>query len=219
MPHSSVCATHSKQRFDIIKLIEQAKIPHQSLRYRPHERVFEQGQHVEGVFILCEGRAHLIRAMKCGKRQILIPFLRPGKIIGINEILLEHRHLDYSMQAVDNILIEYVSAPSFKRLMVNNSALLKILVFDLLWDKQNLQRRLISTLGRNANERVVFSLLDICSELKNEYIPLNNGELAALTGNTTVTVCRQLTQLKRNRALNRFNGLMALDIAKLKAMA
>ena len=182
------------------------------------QRFFQQGDSISGVFILCQGKARLARSMENGKRQILLPFVKAGKVLGLSEIMLHQATWNCYAEALETTKAVLITTQDVESLTKREPQFIEALMRDMIEENRCLQQRLIDTLGRSSGEKLAYTLLHIQEELDSDYLPLKNGDLADLTGSTPVTICQQLSRLKRHQILNRFNGLLALDSVKLKTM-
>jgi len=176
--------------------------------------LFEQGEPIDHLYALCSGAIRLARYTQEGKKQILIPWLKPGILLGISQILWNEPCWPFYAEALEACEVRLIP-PRILLTALKANPLAFALIRQQTQSVGQWTNRLIHTLGRPTRERLIWALLDLKRETGSSNVSITNDELAALTGSTSVTVSQHICWLKCQDALQRPNGHLSLHPKQL----
>ena len=160
------------------------------------------GTTVQGVTIVCEGWAIKYVQMHNGKRQAL-SLVQPGEMIS-PAAAFETKHA-YSVQALTPIKFAIIAKEFVNNQLQRNSKLRDAWSRRLIAHLRDTQQLLIDLGQRSAEERIAALVIRISRRYgRLEYgptiipFPLNQQQIADITGLTPVHVCRVLQSLRDN---------------------
>lgn len=190
--------------------------------WKKHSHVFLQGDPLENVYFIFDGKIKVYKSDINGKEQIVdimkkgemfphVGFFRKGTYPAFAEVLEPSTLIAVPISQFENVLIENPE--------------LCIKVFKVLGEKIiNLQDRLEEQILNNTYEQIIKLLVRLAQnygkKLKNNTIWLEaeftNKDLANMIGTTRETISRTLTRMKRDELIELDDeGNMILDPEKL----
>jgi CRP/FNR family transcriptional regulator, cyclic AMP receptor protein len=190
--------------------------------WKKHSHVFLQGDPLENVYFIFDGKIKVYKSDINGKEQIVdimkkgemfphVGFFRKGSYPAFAEVLEPSTLIAVPISQFENVLIENPE--------------LCIKVFKVLGEKIiNLQDRLEEQILNNTYEQIIKLLVRLAQnygkELENNRIWLEaeftNKDLANMIGTTRETISRTLTRMKRDELIELDEeGNMILDPEKL----
>jgi CRP-like cAMP-binding protein len=190
-------------------------------RIARNETIFSQGDSADYAYKVVSGVVRLCKHMSDGRRQIA-QFAFPGDFFSVTEF----EHHSFTAEAVtDVVLMCYpqgrLSALRDERLTVSRR--LAAMLSQTLCEMQNQ----LTVLGRqSAKERVASFLLYLtehvgCEEDDLVDAPMSRNDIADYLGLTHETVCRVLSELRRDRVIEAPNArqFVLLNVDALHALA
>jgi CRP/FNR family transcriptional regulator, cyclic AMP receptor protein len=190
--------------------------------WKKHSHVFLQGDPLENVYFIFDGKIKVYKSDINGKEQIVdiikkgnmfphVGFFRKGSYPAFAEVLEPSTLIAVPISQFENVLIENPE--------------LCIKVFKVLGEKIiNLQDRLEEQILNNTYEQIIKLLVRLAQnygkELENNRLWLEaeftNKDLANMIGTTRETISRTLTRMKRDELIELDEeGNMILDPKKL----
>lgn len=171
--------------------------------------IFEQGEAISGCHLLCWGKVKLMRRTPQGKKQ-LIQFLHPGDLFGESAFCDEKKSSVYA-RTLEKSVIAWLSQGGLLELMGRYPELAFEINRRLARSLERLRIRLTEQSYERTRERLIGLLLELGTEygLRSEEglridLKVDQGEFAALLGNTREWICKQLGILQ-SRGLIAFN--------------
>lgn len=218
---------HKMENFVCLSDVERSLLQEVSTSGRlvePRTALIEEGDEPPGVFLVLEGLAYRYKQRVSGRRQITA-LLIPGDLGNLNAPLL--RRMDHSIGTFSACRAVWLPPETMGRLQQHPN-IAHGLRMSALVDEATLHEWLLNVGGRTSLER----LAHLFCELHLRYqtvgwargqsyeLPLNQANLADLTGMSNVHLNRTLQELRRRRLIELKNRrLSILDWAGLKALA
>ena len=190
-----------------------ASLPHQAIieinksfhevGYAAGEAIYFAGDPAEHLQIVAAGKIKLIHHTSYGK-DVLMDFLIPGEFFGRLTALGDEFYLD-SAQAQTSACVLRVSTDDFRKILdAHPSVALKVL--DTLAERLIAAQEMVRQLSANSVEkRIAYTLLKLSEKLGKEEpvgllieIPLSRDDLAEMTGTTTETASRVMSQFQKD---------------------
>jgi CRP-like cAMP-binding protein len=223
-PHScSACALHQsfcdfpealRAAFDGLKT---------TVAYWKDETIFQEGDHCQSVYAVCEGSARLITSSTDG-RSLLLRFVQAGEMLGLAEAVLGSVPYDCSAIAAENSILAVIPRETFLRFIGTYPEACLGLTLALSKQYKLAQREAkFLGLGDQAMVRLAHLLLEWSAEPgtagdEDAHIPLHvtHADLAQAIGATRETVTRLLGRLSHAGLIERHaNGIVVLRPAEL----
>jgi CRP/FNR family cyclic AMP-dependent transcriptional regulator len=188
-------------------------------KWKKHSHVFLQGDPLENVYFICDGKIKIYKSDVNGKEQFIaimkkgemfphVGFFRKGNYPAYAEVMETSTLITVPVSKFDNVLIE--------------NPKLCIKVFRVLGEKIiDLQNRLEEQILNNTYEQIVKLLIRLAKNhgkvqgdgtisLKAEF---TNKDLANMIGTTRETISRTLTKMKKDKLIEvDSEGNMILDV-------
>lgn len=186
--------------------------------WKKHSHVFLQGDPIENVYFIYDGKIKIYKTDTNGKEQIVsilkkgemfphVGFFRKGDYPAFAEVLEASTLITVPISQFENVLIENPE--------------LCIKVFNVLGEKiVDLQNRLEEQILNNTYEQIIKLLIRLAQnhgkDLNNGSILLKgeftNKDLANMIGTTRETISRTLTKMKKDELISEDNaGNLILD--------
>jgi CRP-like cAMP-binding protein len=186
----------------------------------PSESLFFQGDEVENVYRLDMGWAFRYQILEDGRRQIL-DFLLPGDLVGFEA---SGAHVTYGVEAITSCSFTACRRKAFIAQLKGDPSRALDLIEVLCTSQGRFIDHLTSLGRRTARERVahlIFELVRRLREAKGEVtklsLPVIQQHLGDALGLASETVCRSLSQMKKDGILVLRAG--ELDILDIEALA
>lgn len=190
-------------------------------RFTRNQTIFNEGDAAGYSYKLLEGGVRLCKVRPDGRRQIA-EFLLPGDVFGL-DMRAEHT---LTAEALGDVVVMRCPRAQLERLSDELPSLRKTLMAMVCRELTAAQEHLVMLGRQTAKERVASFLLLIAqrrSARRREKIalPMGRQDIADYLGLTIETVCRALTDLKRERliAIPDRHHVVLSDIDALAAVA
>jgi CRP-like cAMP-binding protein len=196
-----------------------------AVKVRRGQRLTEEGQVSQKVYVLRDGWACSYKDLANGNRQI-ISFPVPGDCVGVRSSLL--KTADHTFAALTDVVVKAVEPEHLVNCLGQFPRLAAALLWSVSRDEAMVVDHLVSIGRRNAKERTAHFFLELRERLaligsasETEYsCPLNQYVLADALGLTAIHVNRVLRQLREEKLLTIRSGKVEIhDLAGLKKLA
>lgn len=194
-----------------------------SREWKKNSHVFLQGDPLENVYFINEGKVKIYKSDANGREQI-VAILKKGEMFPHVGFFRKGGYPGYS-EVLEKASLVVVPISQFEKVLVENPHL-SIKVFKVLGEKiVDLQERLEAQILNNTYEQIVKLLLRLGDlhgdKQENGTIVLKsdftNKDLANMIGTTRETVSRTLTRMKKDGIFSTDHyGNMILDIELLE---
>ncbi len=194
---------------------------HGTLKFRPHEHLFLQGDTPKGVFQVLSGTVILYKLLSNGRRQIQ-DFSSVGDFLALT---YGEEH-DLSAEALTDVEVQFVPQARFDRALQTDPDFRRR-CFSVIGKMLHSARDQAVLLGRkSALERVASFLLFLEARFTDPStgfadIRMSRCDIADYLGLTLETVSRQMNRLKRERVIDlpHANRFRILNRARLLQLA
>lgn len=170
-------------------------------RFKRNETIFNEGDEAKYAFRVVSGVVRLCKHLPDGRRQIS-DFLLEGDFFGF----LESGEYSFSAEAVKEAVVICYPTRQIDRAAEGSPVMRKRFLELLAKRLQDMQEHLVMLGRQTAMERVASFLLSLIERSGNSdtilYIPMSRQDIADYLGLTIETVCRALTELKRDRIID-----------------
>jgi CRP/FNR family transcriptional regulator, cyclic AMP receptor protein len=190
--------------------------------WKKHSHVFLQGDRLENVYFIFDGKIKIYKSDLSGKEQI-VAIAKKGEMFPHVGFFRQGDYPAYAEVLEPSTLIA-VPISKFEKVLIENPELC-IKVFKVLGEKiVDLQNRLEEQILNNTYEQIVKLLIRLAQKhgieqadgtihLKSEF---TNRDLANMIGTTRETISRTLTKMKKEELIQLdHEGNMILDITIL----
>ena len=173
-----------------------------TLSLRRDQEVYSEGAPATGYYRVVTGCVRTVKLMADGRRQVCA-FVLPGEMLGLDD-MTQH---DFGAEAVTETVLRHYSRRTVESLAESRPALSRALR-DLLLMKLHASHQQLTLLGRKtAMERIASFLLEMDQRIERTgraflELPMGRTDIADYLGLTVETVCRLLTQMKREQTLS-----------------
>ena len=191
------------------------------MRFTRNETIFSDGDEATNVYKVISGAVRLCKHMADGRRQIA-DFLLAGDLFGV----MQFGHYKFTAEAVGDVVLMCYPQRQVARLsssMPNLRGRLLVLISQRLLGMQD---HLVMLGRQTAKERIASFLLHIAERSDAEEglafdLPMSRQDIADYLGLTIETVCRMLSELKRERviAIPSVSRIVLNDMDALRALA
>lgn len=186
--------------------------------WKKNSHVFLQGDPLENVYFIHEGKVKIYKSDANGREQI-VAILKKGEMFPHVGFFRKGGYPGYS-EVLEQAQLVVVPISQFEKVLVENPHL-SIKVFKVLGEKiVDLQERLEAQILNNTYEQIIKLLIRLGElhgeKLENGHVLLKadftNKDLANMIGTTRETVSRTLTRMKKGNLIGADNeGNMILD--------
>jgi CRP-like cAMP-binding protein len=191
------------------------------VRFAKNETIFNEGDDVGYAYKIVSGMVRLCKHTQDGRRQIA-DFLLPEAIFGI----IDRGEYGFSAEAVTDVVLVAYPRIQIDRLTATTAGMTDR-IFAVLTDQFMAMQRHLVVLGcQSAKERVASFLLLVANRSNRAPgarldLPMGRQDIASHLGLTIETVCRTITELKREGviAVPSLNQIVINDIEPLKELA
>jgi CRP/FNR family transcriptional regulator len=169
----------------------------QTLEYKKGEIIFKEGEPVEGVYFVYQGKVKVHK--QWGDKELIIRFANQGQIFG-HRGLGHHDTYPVSATALEPTLACFINIEFFySTLKVNHNFLLELMLFfaDDLQESERKMRNLahMPVRGRLAQALLLLEKRFGKTEAGNINIYLSRQDIASYTGTTYETIFRLMSDL------------------------
>ena len=190
-------------------------------RFSPNQTIFNEGDEAKHAYTLVRGAVRLCKHMADGRRQI-VDFLLPGDSFGF----LQFGFYSFTAEAIGRVAMICYPPHQVEQLVNSTPDLCQRLLVLLSKRLLGMQDRLVSLGRQTAKERVASFLITLAdrsgtAEDTALELPMSRRDIADYLGLSMETVCRELSDLKRERTISIPNShqLVLKDIEILHTIA
>ena len=190
-------------------------------RFVKNETVFSEGDHAGHAYKIVSGMVRMCKHTRDGRRQIA-DFLLPGAIFGI----IDRGEYGFSAEAVTDVLLMCYPRSQIDRLSATKAGVIDHIFAVLTEQFMTMQRHLVVLGCQSAKERVASFLVLLADRSRAEPgdrldLPMGRQDIASHLGLTIETVCRAITELKREGAVivPSLNQIILRDLQALRTLA
>lgn len=191
------------------------------VRFARNETIFNDGDEATNCYKVISGAVRLCKHMADGRRQIA-DFLLAGDFFGF----MQFGHYKFTAEAVGNVVLMRYPQRQVARLSSSMPNLRGRLLVLLSQRLLGMQDHLVMLGRQTAKERIASFLLHIAERSDAEEhiafdLPMSRQDIADYLGLTIETVCRMLSELKRDRviAIPNAGQVVLNDMDALSALA
>ncbi len=187
-----------------------------SVEYGADEAIFHEGTPAFGFFIICSGKAKLIKQGPAGKRQIL-KIVGPGELLG-EENLFEGGTHTASARTLEPTRARFIKREDFLDFLKRHPDIALQLAEKVARELQGFQAKLIETAYESCRARLARLLLALAEKYGETRI--SRTDLAEMAGISTETAIRTLGEFEeRGLILLRRRKIAIVDRAGLEELA
>ncbi|KAB3529273.1 Crp/Fnr family transcriptional regulator [Alkaliphilus serpentinus] len=184
----------SKEQSRITELINRRS-------YSKGEMIFLQGDIIEGLYIINQGKIKVFKYTREGKEQILY-ILSVGDFVG-ELCLIKAEEANYNVETIEDVEICLIRRNDFLQLL-DSSHSISIKLLENVGSRLLKLEKLVQSLGtKEVESRIAQMLLDLSKEFGHERensveinIPLTREDMANFIGVTRETISRKLSLLQ-----------------------
>jgi len=192
---------------------------------RPRQTIFQPGETLDGVQIICDGWAARVSRLSDGRRQIL-SFVLPGDLVSTRSLFAGS--LNFYVEAITAVRYACYRRAEFIAKLAAEPNLVMALIRINLAEKDEADR-LAADLGRRrAEERLARLFLQLMARLEirglvrdqSFALPLRQQHIADATGLTSVHVNRVIGALRGDGLIELAHGVLKVtNLAQLRRLA
>lgn len=191
--------------------------------YNKQDFLFMEGDLVREIFLVAEGRVKVGYYDNEGNEQVLA-FLGRGEILGEKALFGERRHREFAQAVVDHTMICKLNLDKARELARDYVPFSLTLTKRFGERMQRLERRLQILLFKDARQRLVEFLKDLCRDIGTPYrtgtrimLDITQSDIAALIGASRKTVSLLFTDLEE-AGLVKFYGRKEIYVPNVEAL-
>jgi CRP-like cAMP-binding protein len=193
--------------------------------YPGSETIYFAGDPARRLYVVAVGKVKLIRHTLSGQ-DVLLDILTPGEFFGSLSVLGDEEYPD-TAQAQTKCCVVGIAAEAFQTIL-RRYPLVAVKTLDVVSQRLQAAHEMIRQLSTHSVERRIASvLLKLAEKLGEEQAeglliqtPLSRQELAEMTGTTTETASRVMSQLQKNGLIRTGRQWVAIaDHDRLSAIA
>lgn len=196
---------------------------HPLASYNKSDFLFMEGDPVRELFLVAEGRVKVGYYDQEGNEQVLA-FLGRGEILGEKALFGQTRHREFAQVVVDRTMICKLRVEKAQELARDYVPFSLTLTKRFGERMQRLERRLQILLFKDARQRLVEFLKDLCRDIGMPYrtgvkimLEITQSDIAALIGSSRKTVSLLFTDLEE-AGLVKFFGRKEIYVADVEAL-
>lgn len=171
--------------------------------FQPGEPIYFSGEMAADLFVVAAGQVKLLRHSP-GGQDVLLDILKPGDYFGSLSTLAEDIYPD-TAQAHTAVCVLRISSDKFRTLLQQHPSV-ALAVLDITAKRLQETREIVHRLSTDSVEQriaaVLLKLAHKLGEISNEGIliqmPLSREDLAQMTGTTTETASRIISQMQKD---------------------
>lgn len=193
--------------------------------YQQGDRIYTAGDLAERLFVVAEGKVKLLQHA-AGGRDILLDILTSGEFFG-NIATLGVASYPDTAQAQTAACILSIRSEDFRQVLDEHPEL-ALKTLEILGDRLNAaNRRVLQLSSMPVDRRIAFTLLQLGAKLGRKQdkgllidVPLSRDDLAEMTGTTSETASRVISQLQTNGSIDSGRQWISItDWESLEALA
>ena len=209
-------------KIPIFAALEEAEI--KEIESLSHEKVFTananifwEGDAADWFYIVIEGKVKISK-LTSNAREIVLSFFSRGEIFG-EVAVLENGPYPASAQAVDASRLIGIRKADFWSFLLKHPAVALKIISLLSGRLREAQNRLRDLAGERVEQRLARLLLRLSDKL-GAILPFTRQELSDMSGTTTETTIRTLSQWKEQGIISSVRGKITIkDEIKLRKLA
>jgi CRP/FNR family transcriptional regulator len=190
--------------------------------YKKGEILFFEGDQIESLFIINQGKVKVFKYTKEGKEQILY-ILSEGDIFG-ELSLFRSEKLTFNVEALEDLNTCVLTKASFERILSKRPEI-SMKVLQVMGDRLIKMETLIQSLGtKDIEARIATFLLELIPEytksrgsIKEIELPLSREEIANYIGVTRETISRKLGKMQ-DEGILKIKGIKKIIILDEEAL-
>lgn len=171
--------------------------------FEPGQSIYCAGDPAERLFVVAAGRVKLLRHTLSGK-DVLLDILTPGEFFGSLSALGDEEYPD-TAQALTTTCALGISATNFRTILETYPAT-SLKVLDIVAGRLKAAHEQVRQLSAfSVEKRIAYALLKLADKLGQPsemgiliQVPLGRDSLAELTGTTTETASRVISQFQKD---------------------
>ena len=214
---AAAAASNSSPIDEDLRALQQIGV---KVRFSRGETIFNDGDEATNCYKVISGAVRLCKDMADGRRQIA-DFLLAGDLFGF----VQFGHYKFSAEAVGDVVLMCYPQRQVARLSSSMPNLRGRLLVLLSQRLLGMQDHLVMLGRQTAKERIASFLLHIAERSDAEEglafdLPMSRQDIADYLGLTIETVCRMLSELKREKviAIPNVGQIVIKDIASLQTL-
>mgnify|MGYP001230995866 FL=1 len=191
--------------------------------YNKEDFLFMEGDLVREIFLIAEGRVKVGYYDNEGNEQVLA-FLGRGEILGEKALFGSDRHREFAQVVADRTQICKLHVDKARELARDYVPFSLTLTKRFGERMQRLERRLQILLFKDARQRLVEFLKDLCRDVGTPYrtgvkvmLEITQSDIAALIGSSRKTVSLLFTDLEE-AGLVKFYGRKEIFVPRVEAL-
>lgn len=185
--------------------------------FMPNEFIFWDGDAPEWFYIIAEGEVKVLKHSSLGK-EFIIAFFGPSEMFG-EVAVFENKPYPASAQAVVETRVVGIKTDEFLFFLANRPQIALKIINVLAGRLRDAQGRLRDFAGERVEQRLASVLLMLSAKL-GLTLPFTRQEIADMSGTTTETAIRVMSQLKDRGIIRSVRGkVIILDEAKLRLLS
>jgi CRP/FNR family transcriptional regulator, nitrogen oxide reductase regulator len=203
-------ALNENELQDMVSLVKERRLV-------PDEVIFWEDDPSDWFYIVLRGKVKVTKMTSAGK-EIILSFFGPGEIIGEVAVFENKPYPATAQSVIESRLISIRKSDFLNFLLKHPEVSLKIIGV-LSGRLRESQSRLRDLAGEKVEQRLARLLLMLSSKLGST-LPFTRQELSDMTGTTTETTIRVLSQWKNRSIIRSVRGeIIIADESKLKLIA
>jgi CRP/FNR family transcriptional regulator, nitrogen oxide reductase regulator len=182
-----------------------------------NETIFWEGDASDCFYIVAEGKVKVTKLASTGK-EIILSFFGPGEMFG-EVAVFENKPYPASAQAISETRLISIKKSDFLDLLMKHPSVSLKIISILSGRLREAQNRLRDLAGERVEQRLARMLLMLAARLGST-LPFTRQELSDMSGTTTETTIRVLSQWKDREIISSIRGkIIITDETKLKLLA
>lgn len=187
------------------------------VRLAPDEFVFWDGDRPDWFYMVAEGSVKVHKYSSLGK-EFIIAFFGPGEMFG-EVAVFQNQPYPATTQAVVETRVLRIGRPDFLSFLARRPEVAMTIISVLGGRLRDAQGRLRDLAGERVEQRIARTLLMLSSKL-GPSLPFTRQEIADMSGTTTETAIRLISNLRDRGIIRSSRGKMViLDEVKLRLLS
>jgi CRP/FNR family transcriptional regulator, nitrogen oxide reductase regulator len=174
--------------------------------FRPGERIYFEGDPAQRLYAIATGRVKLTRVTPAGKN-ILLDILAPGEFFGSLSLEANQEYPETAEALTDCCLLS-IGVEEFQQIMVSHPTVAVKVMHALSERLKNAHESVRQLSAHPVEKRIAHALLQLGAKLGENkgvglliQVPFSREDLADMTGTTTETASRVISQFQKQGLL------------------
>lgn len=193
--------------------------------YQPGQAIYSGGQPGERLFVVADGKVKLFQ-QTAGGQTVLLDLLGSGEFFGNLSAAFGSAYTDTAVAQTSACILS-IPTEAFARLLAGHPSLVQQTLALVSERLSAANRRLLQLSAMPVEQRIAQTLLRLVEKLGRAHdtgllidVPLSREELGEMTGATTETTSRIISQLQSAGTIESGRGWLAVkDMAGLRKLA